>query len=56
LSSELLAKQLFRFAKPALQELSTQLNQQLLQTFFDLMVVIVVLRHRNQELWLSELG
>ena len=44
------------FLLPLLRELNRQLDRRLVQTFLDLVVVIVLHRHRNQGLVLSELG
>src|SRR5512135_534611 len=44
------------FLLPLLRELNGRLDRRLVQTFLDLVVVIVLHRHRNQGLVLSELG
>src|SRR5512135_3152069 len=44
------------FLLPLLRELNGRLDRRLVQTFLDLVVVIVMHRHRNQGLVLSELG
>ncbi len=44
------------FLLPLLRELNRRLDRRLVQTFLDLVVVIVMHRHRNQGLVLSELG
>ena len=54
--SELLARQVYEFTKPLLQQLGQRLDRRLVQTFFDLLVVIVMHRDRHQGLLLSELG
>lgn len=54
--SRLLSDQLYRFSQSLLRRLSGQLDRRLVQTFFDLMMVILIHRHRNQGLVLSELG
>ena len=46
----------YSFGKPILEQLSRHLDRRLVQTFFDLLVVILIQRHRNQGLLLSELG
>jgi len=55
-ASKSLGDRLYEFAKPMLKELSRSLDRRLVQTFFDLLMVILIQRHRNQGLWLSELG
>jgi hypothetical protein len=47
---------LYEFAKSVLWQLSHILDRRLVQTFFDLLMVIIIQRHRNQGLLLSELG
>jgi Transposase DDE domain len=54
--SELLTQQVYEFAKPLLQQLGQKLDRRLVQTFFDLLVVILLHRDRHQGLLLSELG
>lgn len=54
--SVMLVEQLYEFAKPVLKELAQVLDRRLVQTFFDLLAVIIIQRHRNQGLLLSELG
>ncbi len=54
--SEVLAELCYRFVCPLLQALHTQMDRRLVQTFLDLLPVIVMHRHRNQGLLLSELG
>jgi hypothetical protein len=46
----------YRFVQPLLRRLYTKLDRRLVQTLLDLMMVIVMHRHRNQGLLLSELG
>jgi hypothetical protein len=45
-----------RFVRPLLQELAAEMDRRLVQTFLDLLLVIVMHRHRNHGLVLSELG
>lgn len=54
--SEVFAGLCYRFVRPLLRELGAKLDRRLVQTFLDLMLVIVMHRHRNQGLLLSELG
>lgn len=54
--SELLSDQVYEFTKPLLQQLAQRLDRRLVQTFFDLLVVIIMHRDRHQGLLLSELG
>lgn len=54
--SQLLSDRLYEFTKPVLGWLGQRLDRRLVQTFFDLMVVILMHRHRNNGLLLSELG
>jgi len=54
--SEVLAELCYRFVRPLLQELHVKIDRRLVQTFLDLMPVIVMHRHRNHGLLLSELG
>lgn len=54
--SEVLAELCYRFVSPLLQALHTHLDRRLVHTFLDLMPVIVMHRHRNHGLLLSELG
>jgi len=54
--SKELTDRVYGFAKPILEQLSQRLDRRLVQTFFDLLMVIMIQRHRNQGLLLSELG
>jgi hypothetical protein len=54
--SELLTRQVYEFTKPILQQLGQRLDRRLVQTLFDLLMVIVMHRDRHQGLLLSELG
>jgi hypothetical protein len=54
--SEVLADLCYRFVRPLLRELAAKMDRRLVQTFLDLLLVIVMHRHRNQGLLLSELG
>jgi len=54
--SEVLAELCYRFVRPLLQALHTQMDRRLVHTLLDLLPVIVMHRHRNQGLLLSELG
>src|SRR5512137_1878048 len=55
-TSRYLVQQCVAFLLPLLRELNRQLDRRLVQTFLDLVLVIVQHRHRNQGLILSELG
>jgi hypothetical protein len=55
-ASQILADRFYGYAKSILQELTQRLDRRLVQTFFDLLFVILIHRHRNQGLLLSELG
>jgi hypothetical protein len=46
----------YRFVRSLLEELHVKMDRRLVQTFLDLLRVIVMHRHRNQGLLLSELG
>jgi DDE family transposase len=54
--SEVMAGLCYRFLRPLLGELAAKMDRRLVQTFLDMILVIVVHRHRNQGLLLSELG
>jgi len=54
--SEVLADLCYRFGRPLLEKLYTKLDRRLVQTLLHLMIVIVIHRHRNHGLLLSELG
>jgi len=54
--SEVLTDLCYRFVEPLLKELNRKLDRRLVQTLLDLMIVIVMHRHRNHGLLLSELG
>lgn len=54
--SEVLTDLCYRFVEPLLKELYRKLDRRLVQTILDLMIVIVMHRHRNHGLLLSELG
>jgi hypothetical protein len=51
-----LADLCYRFGRPLLEKLYTKLDRRLVQTLLHLMIVIVIHRHRNHGLLLSELG
>ena len=55
-ASEQLTHQLYQFTRSILYRLAQGLDRRLVQTFLDLMIVILMHRHRNQGLLLSELG
>jgi hypothetical protein len=55
-ASKILVDRLYQFARPILKQLTQQLDRRLVQTFFDLLITILILRHRNQGLLLTELG
>jgi hypothetical protein len=54
--SEVFADLCYRFVRPLLCDLAKKMDRRLVQTFLDLLIVIVIHRHRNQGLLLSELG
>lgn len=54
--SAVLADLCYRFVRSLLQDLHAKMDRRLVQTFLDLLLVIVMHRHRNQGLLLSELG
>ena len=54
--SEVLAGLCYRFVRPLLRDLAIRMDRRLVQTFLDLLLVIIIHRHRNQGLLLSELG
>lgn len=55
-ASGFLARQCYEFFQPLLRDLNRLLDRRLVQTFLDLLLVIVIHRHRNHGLVLSELG
>jgi hypothetical protein len=55
-ASEILTERLYGFVKPILEALARRLDRRLVETFLDLLMVIVMHRHRNHGLLLSELG
>ena len=55
-ASQFLTQQCFRFLSPLLRDLQRVLDRRLVQTVLDLVLVIVMHRHRNTGLVLSELG
>jgi len=55
-SSELCTHQLYEFVRPLLEQLMQRLDRRLVQTFLDLLIVMVLHRERHHGLWLSELG
>lgn len=54
--SEVLAGLCYRFVRPLLRGMQVKMDRRLVHTFLDLLAVIVMHRHRNQGLLLSELG
>ena len=54
--AEVVADLCYRFVKPLLENLYRKLDRRLVQTLLDLLMVIVIHRHRNHGLLLSELG
>ena len=54
--AEVIADLCYRFVRPLLYRLNAMMDRRLVQTFLDLLQVIVMHRHRNQGLLLSELG
>lgn len=54
--SEVLADLCYRFVRPFLQEMAHHLDRRLVQTLLDVLLVMVMHRHRNHGLLLSELG
>lgn len=55
-ASEQLTHQIYLFTQSLLRQLAQQVDRRLVQTFLDLMMVVVMHRHRNHGLLLSELG
>ena len=55
-NSELVEKQLYEFLKPLLWSLNERIDRRLVSTFMGLVMVIIMHRHRNNGLLLSELG
>ncbi len=53
---EVIADLCYRFVRPLLEGLNAKVDRRLVQTFLDVLQVIVMHRHRNQGLLLSELG
>jgi hypothetical protein len=54
--AEVLSEMCYRYVQPLLKRMHEKLDRRLVQTFIDLMRVIVMHRHRNHGLLLSELG
>lgn len=54
--AEVVADLCYRFVKPLLENLYRKLDRRLVQTLLDVLIVIVIHRHRNHGLLLSELG
>lgn len=54
--AEVVADLCYRFVKPLLASLYGKLDRRLVQTLLDLLMVILIHRHRNHDLLLSELG
>jgi hypothetical protein len=54
--STVLSDRCYYFLRPILEELHTKLDRRLVNTFLQLVMVIIMHRHRNQGLLLSELG
>jgi hypothetical protein len=54
--SEVIADLCYRFVRPLLENLQTELDRRLVQTLLDLLMVIIIHRHRNNGFLLSELG
>lgn len=54
--AEVVADLCYRFVKPLLASLYGKLDRRLVQTLLDLLMVILIHRHRNHGLLLSELG
>lgn len=54
--AEVMSDLCYRFVRPLLRQISEKLDRRLVQTLLDLMMVIVMHRHRNHGLLLSELG
>jgi hypothetical protein len=54
--SQRMERELFRFLKPLLSELNQGMDRRLVSTFFGLVMAILLHRHRNNGLLLSELG
>jgi hypothetical protein len=54
--AEVLSDLCYQFVRPLLRQLYAKMDRRLVQTLLDLMMVIVIHRHRNHGLLLSELG
>ena len=54
--AEVLSDLCYQFVRPLLRQLYEKMDRRLVQTLLDLMMVIVIHRHRNHGLLLSELG
>ena len=54
--AEVLGGLCYQFVRPLLRQLYEKMDRRLVQTLLDLMMVIVMHRHRNHGLLLSELG
>ena len=51
-----LENQCWKFLKPFLEEMHQKIDRRLVKTLLDLVLVILMHRHRNNGLLLSELG
>jgi hypothetical protein len=54
--AEVMAGLCYGYVRPLLRELASKMDRRLVQTFLDLLLVIVMHRHRNHGLLMSELG
>lgn len=54
--SEVLSDLCYRFVQPLLHRMNAKLDRRLVQTMLDMLMVIILHRHRNHGLLLSELG
>ncbi len=54
--SQVLSERCYVFLHPLLSQLAQQIDRRLVQTFLDLVMIILIQRHRQQGLVLSELG
>jgi len=54
--SQQIEHKLFEAMRGLLVELDQMMDRRLVATFFRLLLVLILHRHRNEGLWLSELG
>src|SRR5512140_443141 len=54
--SNQIEQKIYETVADLLRELNQRIDRRLVATFFRLLLVLIIHRHRNESLWLSELG